>query len=232
MMPRSRTGKEACRGIRPGGRLAQGHCRWKRVAAALGVTWTMALGAAAVATVLLTPGATYAQSPVPSLQTREVGGATADPAGSAPVLDVSSGISGTEVAPEAVAAIARNLNCPLCQGYNLQDCPLVVCAQMRDLIRQQLAAGQSSEQIMAGFVADYGPVVLNAPPTTGVFLTAWVLPGLILLAGAVVVALLLRRMKRAAAPRAAASGFGGDPAVEVDPEYASKLELLARDGDR
>ena len=53
------------------------------------------------------------------------------------------------IGADAVAAIARDLNCPVCEGYNLQECPLVVCAQMREVIRERLAAGQTRQQIVA-----------------------------------------------------------------------------------
>lgn len=129
----------------------------------------------------------------------------------------------TEVAPEDVAAIARDLNCPLCQGYNLQDCPLEVCAQMRELIRERLAAGDSREAIVASFVDDYGPQVLNAPPPTGFFATAYVLPALVLFSGAALVAALVAR----------ASGRAPEPAgeTEVDPAYHEALERMAREED-
>jgi cytochrome c-type biogenesis protein CcmH len=130
-----------------------------------------------------------------------------------------------EVPPEAVAAIARDLNCPLCQGYNLQDCPLTVCAQMRDQIRERLAAGATRETIIAGFVADFGPQVLNTPPTEGFFLAAWVLPALVLLAGAGIVLGVVRRGRR---PVAAADLPPPEP-VAVDPATAQRLENLLRD---
>ena len=71
------------------------------------------------------------------------------------------------VAYEDVSAIAKSLNCPLCQGYNLQDCPLQICFQLRGRIADELADGQSADQIRAGFVEDYGQQVLNAPRAKG-----------------------------------------------------------------
>lgn len=125
--------------------------------------------------------------------------------------------------------MARELNCPLCQGYNLQDCPLTVCAQMRELIAQQLAAGRTAEEIKAGFVADYGPQVLNAPPTRGVFLTAWVLPVVILVLGALGLAWFWRRGARARG-RAALVTSGPDGGDSAD-AYAERLEHLVAEED-
>ncbi len=125
---------------------------------------------------------------------------------------------------EDVAALARTLNCPLCQGYNLQDCPLLVCAQMREVIGEKLAAGESEEDIVAFFVAQYGPQVLNEPPRRGFHLLAWTMPvvGLVL-AGAVAAVFLTRSRAR--------PGMQGGPVhvPEAAPEeYLGRLEELLR----
>lgn len=132
-----------------------------------------------------------------------------------------------DVPPEDVAEIARNLNCPLCQGYNLQDCPLEVCAQMRELIRERLAAGQSRDEIVAAFVVDYGPQVLNEPPRSGFFLGAWVLPIAALILGVIAVALYVRRS--VAAPRPGDEESSASPASggELDERYVRQLEEMA-----
>jgi cytochrome c-type biogenesis protein CcmH len=135
------------------------------------------------------------------------------------------------VPPEDVAAIARSLNCPLCQGYNLQDCPLEVCAQMRELIRFRLAEGQTREQIVAAFVADYGPQVLNEPPRRGFFLGAWVLPLVALALGVAGVALYVRR--NIAEPEAATESESAAAPAALDESmagYALELErMIERD---
>jgi len=122
-------------------------------------------------------------------------------------------------------AIARELNCPVCQGYDLLECPLEVCAQMRDVIRQRLAAGEDPEAIKAAFVADYGPQVLNAPPPRGFFLLAWLLPIVALAIGGVFALTFLARA-RPVGPALAESA-----APSADPATAERLEelLSARD---
>ncbi|MFQ6001113.1 MAG: cytochrome c-type biogenesis protein CcmH [Anaerolineae bacterium] len=93
---------------------------------------------------------------------------------------------------EEAMEIARDLNCPLCEGLTLADCPLEVCEQMRALIREKLAQGETREEILDYFVERYGEEVLNAPPKRGFNLTAWVLPFLVLAVGAVWLSYLLR----------------------------------------
>ena len=144
------------------------------------------------------------------------------------------------VEPDAVSALARELNCPLCQGYNLQDCPLTVCAQMRMLIAQQLAAGMTPEEIRAGFVADYGPQVMNVPPARGAWLLAWLAPGMALALAALWMGLRWRRrasteMDPGPADRSASQAPDSndgirDALTEVGAtDFAARFEALARE---
>lgn len=160
----------------------------------------------------------------------------------AAVTPAAPGAAQLDVQPEDVAAIARTLNCPLCQGYNLQDCPLEVCAQMREVIRQQLAAGATPEQVVAAFVADYGPQVLNAPPRSGFFAAAWLVPVLALVAGAGLALATLLGAGRGTRPHAPAPATGvadleqqapdgppvGADGPDPDPGRASTIERLER----
>lgn len=135
----------------------------------------------------------------------------------------------TPVAPEEVSAIAESLNCPLCQGYNLEDCPLEVCAQMRAGIAESLAAGMTRDEIVAGFVADYGPQVLNQPPRSGFSLAAWVVPPFAVVLALVAAWRTLRA--RSGGCENAAPGAGGRIEDVGIADYAELLERLAGEGD-
>lgn len=94
--------------------------------------------------------------------------------------------------------VAQELYCPLCSGLTVDVCELEVCADMRDVIAQKLAAGESKTQIKAYFVEQYGQKVVGHPATEGFHLTAWLVPFAALLGAAAVLVLWLRR--RPAAP--------------------------------
>ncbi len=81
--------------------------------------------------------------------------------------------------PNEINEIAKDLWCPLCNGVRLDNCELKACEQMREVIAEKLAAGESKEQIKAYFVQQYGDVVLGAPSTEGFSRLAWILPVLI-----------------------------------------------------
>jgi cytochrome c-type biogenesis protein CcmH len=123
---------------------------------------------------------------------------------------------------EQVYAIARKLNCPLCQGVTLSDCPLPVCDQMRAIIKEKLAKGESEEQIVQFFVDQYGEQVLNAPPAQGFNLLVYVLPFLALAVGAVWVGFALRGW--AARRRAVREAEVVEAVEELPEEYRRRLE--------
>ncbi|HWP49404.1 MAG TPA: cytochrome c-type biogenesis protein CcmH [Candidatus Limnocylindrales bacterium] len=86
--------------------------------------------------------------------------------------------------------VAREIMSPACPGQLLIDCPSGEGGQLRELIRQKIAQGETKEQIIQYFVDVYGENILAAPPKKGFFLTLWYLPYLILLNGIGVIALI------------------------------------------
>jgi cytochrome c-type biogenesis protein CcmH len=85
---------------------------------------------------------------------------------------------------DEVNRIARNLYCPVCENTPLDVCPTEACRQWRELIRQQLSEGWSEDRIQQYFVEQYGARVLSEPPRTGLNWLIYILPPLIILAGA------------------------------------------------
>lgn len=115
---------------------------------------------------------------------------------------------------EAVKEIAEGLNCPLCRGLTLYDCPLTVCEQMRGVIREKLEAGESREAIVQYFVDQYGEEVLYAPTRSGFNLAAWVLPIVGILVGGALVGFAVFTWLRPVA----------SPAVEEPPVPAKRRD--------
>ncbi len=89
--------------------------------------------------------------------------------------------------------IARLLKCPVCENLDVADSPSPLAGQMRDIIRQKVAAGESQDQILAYFVGIYGEGVLESPPTSGFSGLAWWGAAAIPLAGIALSAVYLRR---------------------------------------
>lgn len=171
------------------------------------------------------PPAAGASTPTPTI-VRDADGASAGAAGSpAPSTASTASTAGRparDVDPAQVAAIARELNCPLCQGYSLLDCPLQVCGQMRQLIADRLAQGWTAEDVRAQFVADYGPQILSAPPARGIGLAAWLGPALAALAG---LGLLVWRRRSSPTSATAPASIDAPPAA-AEEDHRRRLEAL------
>lgn len=117
--------------------------------------------------------------------------------------------------------VASELYCPLCAGLTVDVCELEVCDDMRGVIAERLAAGESPEQIKEYFVEQYGQKVLAKPATTGFDLTAWLVPFLALAAGAALLVAWLRQRPTVAPSRAPAR-------APSDEEYHALLERELR----
>jgi cytochrome c-type biogenesis protein CcmH len=87
---------------------------------------------------------------------------------------------------DEVNSVAGQIYCPVCENVTLDVCSTTACAQWRELIREKLAQGMTSDQIKDYFVQQYGDRVLAVPPRTGLNWTLYLLPIFIF-----VVALLL-----------------------------------------
>lgn len=78
------------------------------------------------------------------------------------------------------------IRCVVCQHEAIADSPAVIAADMRNLVRDQIAAGRSDAEIRADLVRRYGDFVLFRPPVRAVTWLLWFGPlALLALAGAV-----------------------------------------------
>jgi cytochrome c-type biogenesis protein CcmH len=79
--------------------------------------------------------------------------------------------------------VASELMSPACPGRTLINCTSGQSEQLRELIRQKVAQGESKPEIVRYFVEMYGEEILAAPPKKGFALAAWLLPLFVLLSG-------------------------------------------------
>lgn len=124
---------------------------------------------------------------------------------------------------ERAVALDRQLMCPVCQGQTLDESRSQLAEQMKELVREKLAAGEDEVQIKAYFAdpARYGSAVLASPPATGFNLTLWAVPPALAAAGAAGVVLILRGMRRKSAPGAALPEAAGTALLG---EYLSQVD--------
>jgi cytochrome c-type biogenesis protein CcmH len=73
-----------------------------------------------------------------------------------------------DAAQEARAqALFRDIRCVVCQHEAISDSPAGVAADLRQLVREEIAAGRSDDQVKADLVRRYGDFVLFKPPVRG-----------------------------------------------------------------
>ena len=66
--------------------------------------------------------------------------------------------------------LQRQLRCLVCQGESIDESGSPLAADVRHLVRQQIADGQSDRQIEDFLVARYGDFILMKPPLAARYL--------------------------------------------------------------
>jgi cytochrome c-type biogenesis protein CcmH len=97
-----------------------------------------------------------------------------------------------------VRTLATQLRCPVCQNLSVADSSSELARDMRAVIRAELAAGRTPEEIKAYFVSKYGDWILLSPRPRGLTWLLWIGP----FAGAALGGLVAIRMARRWARRA------------------------------
>ena len=82
--------------------------------------------------------------------------------------------------------LQRQLRCLVCQGESIDESGSPFAADVRHLVRQQIAQGQSDRQIEDFLVARYGDFILMKPPVQPDTWLLWLAPFLVLGAGGAV----------------------------------------------
>ena len=98
-------------------------------------------------------------------------------------------------------ALSRTLRCVVCQNQSIDDSDAALAHDLRVILRERIAAGDSDDQAVAYLVQRYGDFVRLNPPLRGDTFALWFGPLAVLLLGGAGVALYLRgRSTAKAAP--------------------------------
>jgi cytochrome c-type biogenesis protein CcmH len=93
-------------------------------------------------------------------------------------------------------ALQKELRCLVCQGQSIDESNAPLAADLRRLIRQQIQAGQSEQQIKDFLVARYSAFVLMKPPVRQDTFLLWFGPMLMVLAGSGVIGVIVARSRQ------------------------------------
>ncbi len=126
------------------------------------------------------------------------------------IADPSEALRDPAAEARAVA-IGRQLRCLVCQNESIEDSGADLARDLRQIVRQRVAAGDSDLAITDWLVARYGNFVRLSPPLNAATILLWGSPVLALLAGGG--AVLLTRRRR-------------EPPPPLDPGERDRLEQL------
>ena len=99
-----------------------------------------------------------------------------------------------------VMDLAHELRCLVCQNQTIADSNAALAVDLRNQIREQLAAGKAEREVVDFMVARYGDFVLYRPPLKASTVLLWAGPFIFMVAGFYFLARFLRR-RRGPAPQ-------------------------------
>lgn len=98
--------------------------------------------------------------------------------------------------------LIEEVRCQVCQNRTIAESDAPLAADLRDIIRRQIAAGRSNDEIKDYLVQRYGEWVLYKPRFSAATWILWLGPAVLLLAALVSAVVLWRRTGRRAEPPA------------------------------
>jgi cytochrome c-type biogenesis protein CcmH len=115
--------------------------------------------------------------------------------------------------------LSRELRCMVCQNQSIDDSEAPLARDLRLLVRERIAAGDSDAEVMDFLVARYGEFVLLKPRLRPHTLLLWLLPPLALAGGGLAMWIQSRRRSRSAA--------GDDPSLlKLSADEEARLQRL------
>ncbi|MCU0987212.1 MAG: cytochrome c-type biogenesis protein CcmH [Acetobacteraceae bacterium] len=92
-------------------------------------------------------------------------------------------------------AIGKELRCLVCQNQSIDDSNAGLARDLRLIVRERVAAGDTNEQVLAFVTERYGDFVRLTPPVNAVTIVLWVSPVVVLGAGLLAVLAFYRRRR-------------------------------------
>ena len=192
-------------------------CMWPQLEPSESRAWAFARSGAAVAAsvclgilIALTPARAFAQSAGPMPHTGTV-----------------------HLRNDHEGAFFSKMRC-MCGGCArdlLSSCPCGQAEDARNEIRDKLARGESEQQILDEYVAEWGPASLAIPPDKGAMRAIYAVPLAAIGAGAVALFFVVRRWRKNEPPDDDDKGAKGPPTAGKRDDYDKRLDDELKDLD-
>jgi cytochrome c-type biogenesis protein CcmH len=144
--------------------------------------------------------------------------------GAAPDLGAATGPDEMLADPALEArarALGKQLRCLVCQNQSIDDSDADLAQDLRRVVREQIAAGRSDQEITAFLTARYGDFVLLKPRVTPATWGLWFGPLAVLVVAAGGIVFYVRRRRAPEQPPAA-----------LDQAERARLDALLEDSGR
>jgi len=92
--------------------------------------------------------------------------------------------------------LQKQFRCLVCQGESLDESNAPLAADLRRLIREHIARGETDAEITKYLVARYGDFILMKPPFDEGTYVLWLAPFAVLLLGGGIAFVIVRRASR------------------------------------
>ena len=115
--------------------------------------------------------------------------------------------------------LSRELRCMVCQNQSIDDSEAPLARDLRLLVRERIAAGDSDAQVIDFLVARYGEFVLLKPRLNSHTWLLWLLPPFALAGGGVALWINGRRRTRSGTPQ-------DDALFKLTADEEARLERL------
>lgn len=123
-------------------------------------------------------------------------------------------------AEAAAREIMKELRCLVCQNQSIEDSDAELARDLRQIVRERVAAGDDAVSVKAYMVDRYGEWVLLRPPFSARTALLWFAPALLVIGGGIFILVRLRQRRAPEPPR------------PLDEAEAARLRALIEGEDR
>lgn len=96
---------------------------------------------------------------------------------------------------ERAREVSKHLRCVVCQNQSIDDSDAELARDMRVLVRERIASGDSNKQVLDYMVSRYGDFVLLKPPFKAETYALWFGPPIIFILGIIAVVAFARQRR-------------------------------------